>query len=132
MDAVLPAAETVLEAACRTTDNSVLRCRYCRFCQHGGSDSPSWPARSTAAGEADAAINGRFLVLAYGCGPSPNFLTPQNLMGVAEKIKQTAFAITRAGQLMSREASRRLRREGIVDLSLRQPQQLAIPSPCRF
>ena len=40
-------------------------------------------------------------------------------MEVAEKIKQTAFKITRAGELMSREASRRLGVEkGIVDLSL--------------
>ena len=40
-------------------------------------------------------------------------------MDVAEKIKQTAFKITRAGELMSREASRRLGVEkGIVDLSL--------------
>jgi uncharacterized protein (UPF0210 family) len=38
---------------------------------------------------------------------------------VAEKIKKTAFKITRAGELMSREASRRLGVEkGIVDLSL--------------
>ena len=42
-----------------------------------------------------------------------------SLMDVAEKIKQTAFKITRAGELMSREASRRLGVEkGIVDLSL--------------
>ena len=41
------------------------------------------------------------------------------MMEVAEKIKQTAFKITRAGELMSREAARRLGVEkGIVDLSL--------------
>lgn len=42
-----------------------------------------------------------------------------DMMQVAERIKQTAFKITRAGELMSREASRRLGVEkGIVDLSL--------------
>ena len=41
------------------------------------------------------------------------------MMEVAEKIKQTAFKITRAGELMSREAAHRLGVEkGIVDLSL--------------
>lgn len=41
------------------------------------------------------------------------------MMEVAERIKQTAFKITRAGELMSREAARRLNVEkGIVDLSL--------------
>ena len=41
------------------------------------------------------------------------------MMAVAEMIKQTAFKITRAGELMSREAARRLGVEkGIVDLSL--------------
>lgn len=42
-----------------------------------------------------------------------------DMMQVAERIKQTAFKITRAGELMSREAARRLGVEkGIVDLSL--------------
>lgn len=42
-----------------------------------------------------------------------------SLMEVAERIKETAFKITRAGELMSREAARRLGVEkGIVDLSL--------------
>lgn len=42
-----------------------------------------------------------------------------DLMDVAEQIKKTAFKITRAGELMSREAARRLGAEkGIVDLSL--------------
>ena len=42
-----------------------------------------------------------------------------SMMEVAEKIKQTAFKITRAGELMSREAAHRLGVEkGIVDLSL--------------
>ena len=42
-----------------------------------------------------------------------------DMMQVAERIKQTAFKITRAGELMSREAARRLGVDkGIVDLSL--------------
>ncbi len=43
----------------------------------------------------------------------------------AEMIKRTAFKITRAGQLIAREAAKRLNAEfGIVDLSL-------APTPAR-
>ena len=42
-----------------------------------------------------------------------------NLGEIAEQIKKTAFHITRMGELVAREASRRLGAEfGIVDLSL--------------
>ena len=48
-----------------------------------------------------------------------------NLSELAEKIKRTAFKITRAGQLIAREAAKRLDAEfGIVDLSL-------APTPAR-
>ena len=70
-------------------------------------------------GEADAVINVGVSgpgVMAAALAELPE---SASLMDVAEKIKQTAFKITRAGELMSREASRRLGVEkGIVDLSL--------------
>ena len=48
-----------------------------------------------------------------------------DLSEIAETIKRTAFKITRAGQLIAREASKRLNAEfGIVDLSL-------APTPAR-
>jgi uncharacterized protein (UPF0210 family) len=70
-------------------------------------------------GEADAVIN----VGVSGPGVMAAALrqlpTDASLMDVAERIKETAFKITRAGELMSREAARRLGAEkGIVDLSL--------------
>lgn len=70
-------------------------------------------------GEADAVIN----VGVSGPGVMASALeslpTSANMMDVAERIKQTAFKITRTGELMSREAAQRLGVEkGIVDLSL--------------
>ena len=70
-------------------------------------------------GEADAVINVGVSgpgVMAAALETLPD---SASMMEVAEKIKQTAFKITRAGELMSREAAHRLGVEkGIVDLSL--------------
>lgn len=53
------------------------------------------------------------------------FVPDADLTDAAETIKRTAFKITRAGQLIAREASKRLgARFGIVDLSL-------APTPAR-
>ena len=90
MDAVLMAAQTIIDAA-----------------------------KLTAGGEADAVINVGVSgpgVMAAALETLPD---SASMMEVAEKIKQTAFKITRAGELMSREAAHRLGVEkGIVDLSL--------------
>ena len=70
-------------------------------------------------GDADAVINVGVSgpgVMAAALETLPD---SASMMEVAEKIKQTAFKITRAGELMSREAAHRLGVEkGIVDLSL--------------
>ena len=70
-------------------------------------------------GEADAVINvgvsGPGVVRAVLAGMPKD----ADLTTVAEAIKATAFKITRAGELMAREASRRLGvAQGILDLSL--------------
>ena len=119
MDAVLLMAETVLEAARRTTDIQCYGAAKLVVFANMVEDSPFMAGAVHGGGEADAVINVGVSgpgVMAAALAELPN---SANLMDVAEKIKQTAFKITRAGELMSREASRRLGVEkGIVDLSL--------------
>ena len=119
MDAVLLMAETILEAARRTTDIQCYGAAKLVVFANMVEDSPFMAGAVHGGGEADAVINVGVSgpgVMAAALAELPN---SANLMDVAEKIKQTAFKITRAGELMSREASRRLGVEkGIVDLSL--------------
>ena len=119
MDAVLLMAQTVLEAARRTTDIQCYGAAKLVVFANMVEDSPFMAGAVHGSGEADAVINVGVSgpgVMAAALAELPD---SANLMDVAEKIKQTAFKITRAGELMSREASRRLGVEkGIVDLSL--------------
>lgn len=119
MDAVLLMAKTVLEAARRTTDIQCYGAAKLVVFANMVEDSPFMAGAVHGGGEADAVINVGVSgpgVMAAALAELPD---SANLMDVAEKIKQTAFKITRAGELMSREASRRLGVEkGIVDLSL--------------
>lgn len=119
MDAVLLMAGTVLEAARRTTNIQCYGAAKLVVFANMVEDSPFMAGAVHGGGEADAVINVGVSgpgVMAAALAELPN---SANLMDVAEKIKQTAFKITRAGELMSREASRRLGVEkGIVDLSL--------------
>ena len=119
MDAVLLMAQTVLEAARRTTDIQCYGAAKLVVFANMVEDSPFMAGAVHGSGEADAVINVGVSgpgVMAAALAELPD---TANLMDVAEKIKQTAFKITRAGELMSREASRRLGVEkGIVDLSL--------------
>ena len=119
MDAVLRAAETIRACAQATTDIDCYGAAKFVCFANMVEDSPFMAGAVHGVGEADAVIN----VGVSGPGVMAAALSqlPDNadLMTVAEKIKQTAFKITRAGELMSREASRRLGVEkGIVDLSL--------------
>lgn len=119
MDAVLLMAQTVLEAARRTTDIQCYGAAKLVVFANMVEDSPFMAGAVHGGGEADAVINVGVSgpgVMAAALEELPH---DANLMDVAEKIKATAFKITRAGELMSREASRRLGVEkGIVDLSL--------------
>ena len=119
MDAVLMAAQTIIDAAKLTADNeSVGASKFVCFANMV-EDSPFMAGAVHGSGEADAVINVGVSgpgVMAAALSELPD---TANLMEVAEQIKKTAFKITRAGELMSREASRRLGVEkGIVDLSL--------------
>lgn len=119
MDAVLRAAETIRACAQATTDIDCYGAAKFVCFANMVEDSPFMAGAVHGVGEADAVINVGVSgpgVMAAALSQLPN---DADLMTVAEKIKQTAFKITRAGELMSREASRRLGVEkGIVDLSL--------------
>ena len=119
MDAVLVMARTIREAARLTQDIDCYGAAKLVVFSNMVEDSPFMAGAVHGSGEADVVIN----VGVSGPGVMAAALEalPEHadLMEVAERIKQTAFKITRAGELMSREAARRLGVEkGIVDLSL--------------
>ena len=119
MDAVLLMAQKVREAAQLTTEIDCYGAAKLVVFSNMVEDSPFMAGAIHGSGECDAVIN----VGVSGPGVMAAALSelPEtaDLMDVAERIKQTAFKITRAGELMSREAARRLGVEkGIVDLSL--------------
>ena len=79
----------------------------------------SWPVPSTGAGEPDAVINVGISGPGVVRAVVNSMPADADLTEVAEAIKATAFKITRAGELIAREAARRLGVSmGIVDLSL--------------
>ena len=102
MDAVLRAAETIRACAQATTDIDCYGAAKFVCFANMVEDSPFMAGAVHGVGEADAVIN----VGVSGPGVMAAALSqlPDNadLMTVAEKIKQTAFKITRAGELMSR------------------------------
>lgn len=119
MDAVLLMAQTVLEAARRTTDIQCYGAAKLVVFANMVEDSPFMAGAVHGGGEADAVINVGVSGPGVMAAALEELPAGADLMDVAEKIKATAFKITRVGELMSREASRRLGVEkGIVDLSL--------------
>ena len=119
MDAVLLMAQTVLETAHRTTDIQCYGAAKLVVFANMVEDSPFMAGAVHGGGEADAVINVGVSGPGVMAAALEELPAGTDLMDVAEKIKATAFKITRVGELMSREASRRLGVEkGIVDLSL--------------
>ncbi|MBY4797450.1 PFL family protein [Collinsella sp. AGMB00827] len=119
MDAVLLAARTIRRAAELTADeDSVGASKFVVFANMV-EDSPFMAGAVHGSGEADAVINVGVSGPGVMAAALAELSDEADMMEVAERIKQTAFKITRAGELMSREAARRLGVEkGIVDLSL--------------
>lgn len=118
MDAVKLLGNIVKQTAERTTDNDGFGCaKLVIFC-NAVEDNPFMAGAFHGVGEAEKIIN----VGVSGPGVVKRAL--ENVKGkdfevVAETIKQTAFKVTRMGQLVAREASKRLNVPfGIVDLSL--------------
>ncbi|WP_165043883.1 PFL family protein [Adlercreutzia sp. ZJ138] len=119
MDAVLKMAGIIRETAERTANNECMGAgKLVVFC-NAVEDNPFMAGAFHGAGEADETIN----VGVSGPGVVRSVLADlpkdADLTTVAEAIKATAFKITRAGELMAREASQRLGyAKGILDLSL--------------
>ena len=118
MDAVRLMGEIVKETAAKTAQADGLGCsKLVVFC-NAVEDNPFMAGAFHGVGEAECAIN----VGVSGPGVVHHALLEaegQPFDVVAEIIKKTAFKITRVGQLVALEASRRLGVPfGIVDLSL--------------
>ena len=119
MDAVLLAAQTIIDAAKLTADRECVGASKFVCFANMVEDSPFMAGAVHGSGEADAVINVGVSGPGVMAAALEELPADADMMQVAERIKQTAFKITRAGELMSREAARRLGVEkGIVDLSL--------------
>ena len=118
MDAVARMGRIIKETAHLTRDTDGLGCaKLVVFC-NAVEDNPFMAGAFHGVGEADSVIN----VGVSGPGVVHHALRSckgQPFDVVAETIKKTAFQITRVGQMVATEASRRLDTPfGIVDLSL--------------
>lgn len=118
MDAVKLMGEIVKKTAEKTKDNDGLGCaKLVVFC-NAVEDNPFMAGAFHGVGEGETVIN----VGVSGPGVVHHALkscVDAPINEVCETIKKTAFKITRAGQLIAKEASKKLNAEfGIVDLSL--------------
>ncbi len=118
MDAVKLMGNVIKNAAYATEDRDCTgAAKLVVFC-NAPDDNPFMAGASHGAGEADCVIN----VGVSGPGVVRSALTKipdANITEVADMVKKTAFKITRMGQLVANEASKRLGVPfGIVDLSL--------------
>ncbi len=118
MDAVKLLGETVKQAAFLTKDKDGLAAaKFVAFC-NAVEDNPFMAGAFHGVGEGDVVLN----VGVSGPGVVKTALEGMkgaSITDLAETVKKTAFKITRVGQLVLNEASKRLQAErGIVDLSL--------------
>lgn len=118
MDAVAMMGKAVLETAIKTADRDCIGCaKLVVFC-NAPEDNPFMAGAFHGIGEPDCVIN----VGVSGPGVVRAAVAKAgdcSMDEMADLIKKTAFKITRMGQLVAQEASRRLCVPfGIVDLSL--------------
>ena len=118
MEAVKMLGEVFRDAAQLTKDkDGIGAAKLVAFC-NAVEDNPFMAGAFHGVGEADTVINVGVSgpgVVKHALEQIPN----ADLTEAAEMIKRTAFKITRAGQLVAREAAKRLNAQfGIVDLSL--------------
>lgn len=118
MDAVRLMGEIILQTAEISKDNDSADCmKLVVFC-NAPDDNPFMAGAFHGVTEADAVIN------VGVSGPGVMRKALESVHGadfgtLCEKVKKTAFKITRVGQLVAREASQRLGIPfGIIDLSL--------------
>ena len=118
MDAILLMGKVVKETAVLTKDNDSIGCaKLVVFC-NAPDDNPFMAGAFHGVTEGDAVIH----VGVSGPGVVKTALDKvkgKDFSAVCETIKKTAFKITRVGQLVAHEASKRLGVPfGIIDLSL--------------
>ncbi len=118
MEAVKLMGEVFRDAALLTKDaDGIGAAKLVAFC-NAVEDNPFMAGAFHGVGEADTVINVGVSgpgVVKHALEQIPN----ADLTEAAEMIKRTAFKITRAGQLVAKQAAERLRAQfGIVDLSL--------------
>ncbi len=118
MDVIKDMGETILACAKETKDNDSIGCaKLVVFC-NSVEDNPFMAGAYHGVGEADTVIN----VGISGPGVVRSALKSvrtSDFETLCETIKKTAFKITRVGQLVAQEASKRLDVPfGIIDLSL--------------
>lgn len=118
MEAVRQMGEIIKSAAEKTADTGGLGCAKLVIFTNAPEDNPFMAGAFHGIGEPESVIN----VGVSGPGVIKSALEKVKgapIDAVAEMIKKTAFKITRMGQLVANEASRRLNVPfGIVDLSL--------------
>jgi uncharacterized protein (UPF0210 family) len=118
MDCVRQMGEIIKRAAALTADRDALGCAKLVVFANVPEDNPFMAGAFHGVGEPEKVIS----VGVSGPGVVKRALEDvrgQDFGAVAETIKRTAFKITRVGQLVAQEASRRLDVPfGIIDLSL--------------
>ncbi|CUH96864.1 UPF0210 protein [Propionispora sp. 2/2-37] len=118
MDAVREMGEVIKLAAELTKDRDAVACSKLVVFANVPEDNPFMAGAFHGVGEAESVIS----VGVSGPGVVKRALEDvkgEDFSVVAETVKKTAFKITRVGQLVAREASRRLDIPfGIIDLSL--------------
>ena len=118
MDAVAQMGRIIKETAYLTRDNGSLGCAKLVVFANAVEDNPFMAGAFHGVGEPECVLN------VGVSGPGVVYHALQSVKGqpfdvVAETIKKTAFQITRMGQIVGQEASKRLGVPfGIVDLSL--------------
>lgn len=118
MDAVKLMGEIVKRTAYETRDNDSIGCAKLVVFANAVEDNPFMAGAFHGVGEADTVIN----VGVSGPGvvkAALEHVKNKDLTEVAETVKKVAYKITRVGQFVAMEASKRLNANfGIVDLSL--------------
>lgn len=117
MDAIKLMGQVIKDAAYLTKEADSIGCAKLVVFANAVEDNPFMAGAFLGVGEDDTVVN----VGVSGPGVVKTALESchGDLTDVAECIKQTAFKITRVGQLVSLEAAKRLNAsKGIVDLSL--------------
>lgn len=118
MDAVRLMGEIIKQTAALTRDSDSIGCAKLVVLCNAPDDNPFMAGAFHGVSEADAIINVGVSgpgVVKYALQQIPD----ANFEVLCETIKKTAFKITRVGQLVAQEASKRLGVPfGIIDLSL--------------